>query len=501
MPDTVVTFGPPGTGKTRTMLDVVDREIGAGILPSRIAFVSFTRRSIEEASGRARTRFGLSEDDLPWFRTLHSAAYRAKGLRSDAIMTTSDYARFGEAFGVSFSAEHSENEIRDQPLETATVGDTLLSLYAWAAAVRVDADAAALAHQIRGGTIGAPIIRKFFLWYAAFKADCHKIDFADMLDDVPPIDVDVAIIDEAQDCTPQQWEAVRAMFSGARRWYVAGDDDQAIYRWAGAEPSLLAALPGSKRVLSRSMRIPRAIHEIATSVIARCDDRRVPKQWYPRDEAGAVTFCHVASWDPGPRDSGTWLVLARTRRSLAAARVRLEHLGVPYLYDGVSCLARPGAVAIRSYERLRRGESVPWGDFLIMRRHISVEFGAADDDRPESVAWSDLDWPESVRGRSMTWLDAVSERIMRVPDRDVSMIRRIRERGEKLSDAPRVSVSTIHGAKGAESDHVLLMTDTSRSAARSTDQDDEHRTFYVGVTRARRTLAIVPPTRYPYYSL
>ena len=47
------TFGPPGTGKTTSMLDRVDRALASGIPPSEIAFLAFTRKAASEARERA----------------------------------------------------------------------------------------------------------------------------------------------------------------------------------------------------------------------------------------------------------------------------------------------------------------------------------------------------------------------------------------------------------------------------------------------------------------
>lgn len=504
MPQTTIIFGPPGTGKTRAALDEIGREIAAGTAPSRIAFVSFTKRAVREAIDRAEVKFGLDEDDFPWFRTLHSAAYRAKGLRRDAIMSGENYAELGAALGVEFS--HKRADVDDAPFiqpDAYLTGDVLLGIYARAAATGSGVDDAIMTHHLGGGKIDASLIKKFFSWLSAYKMDTHKVDFSDMLDGAPPIDIDVAVIDEAQDCTPQQWAAARAMFGGAKRWCVAGDDDQAIYRWAGAAPNLMASLAGTRRILDRSMRVPRAIHRIAEDVISRVKNR-VQKRWHPRDEYGEIRFAGVGSWDPGPPNYGSWLVMARTRRALMPIGARLEHLGVPYISDGNSAMARPGVVSIILYERLRRGESITWEEFLILRKHISARFDVgADDFRPETIMWRDLTWPSAIADRAMTWLDAVAARALRVPERDVSFVRRVRERGESLTAKPRVTVSTIHGIKGAESDHAFLLTDTSRAAARSMvhDLDDEHRVFYVAVTRARKTLTIAPPTRSPYYEI
>jgi superfamily I DNA/RNA helicase len=68
-------------------------------------------------------------------------------------------------------------------------------------------------------------------------------------------------------------------------------------------------------------------------------------------------------------------------------------------------------------------------------------------------------------------------------------------RGVKLNAAPKIKLSTIHGAKGGEADNVLLLTDLSTKFAKSydTNPDDINRLLYVGITRTRKTLHLVMP--------
>jgi superfamily I DNA/RNA helicase len=42
-------FGPPGTGKTTTLLNLVDRALSDGTPPGKIAFFAFTRKAASEA--------------------------------------------------------------------------------------------------------------------------------------------------------------------------------------------------------------------------------------------------------------------------------------------------------------------------------------------------------------------------------------------------------------------------------------------------------------------
>ena len=74
--------GPPGTGKTKTLLDKVKLYLDTGIPLDRIGYFAFTRK----AAGEARDRFlkiktELTKKDIKYFQTLHSLAFYTLGLK------------------------------------------------------------------------------------------------------------------------------------------------------------------------------------------------------------------------------------------------------------------------------------------------------------------------------------------------------------------------------------------------------------------------------------
>jgi superfamily I DNA/RNA helicase len=81
-------FGPPGSGKTTYLLNVVDRELESGVSSARIGYFSFTRKAADEARDRALLKFPQlhPKTDFPFFRTLHSLAYRVLSVKPDLIM-------------------------------------------------------------------------------------------------------------------------------------------------------------------------------------------------------------------------------------------------------------------------------------------------------------------------------------------------------------------------------------------------------------------------------
>ena len=81
MTEPLAIVGPPGTGKTHYLMEIVeDRIRNLDYDPSKIGFFSFTRKAAEEARDRAARNLGLDVKQMHHFRTLHSLAFRQLGL-------------------------------------------------------------------------------------------------------------------------------------------------------------------------------------------------------------------------------------------------------------------------------------------------------------------------------------------------------------------------------------------------------------------------------------
>ena len=89
MPQIAKLIGCAGSGKTRELLQIMEKALSVGDLdPMQIGFVSFTRQARGEAASRAGDQFGISQDDLEkagWFRTLHSICYRCLNVGDELL--------------------------------------------------------------------------------------------------------------------------------------------------------------------------------------------------------------------------------------------------------------------------------------------------------------------------------------------------------------------------------------------------------------------------------
>ena len=94
----------------------------------------------------------------------------------------------------------------------------------------------------------------------------------------------------------------------------------------------------------------------------------------------------------------------------------------------------------------------------------------------------------------------------KISERDKVYLKACLRKGEKLNQTPRLRISTIHSAKGAEATNVMLLTDVMRRPYSmwrkiNTYEEDEARVFYVGLTRAKEKLHLVHPMFSQGYAL
>ena len=81
-----IVFGPPGTGKTTFGMKFIEDQLEKGIDPSTIGYIAFTRKAANEAKERAQEKFNLTDEDLLYFRTIHSLCFMLLGMNPSGIM-------------------------------------------------------------------------------------------------------------------------------------------------------------------------------------------------------------------------------------------------------------------------------------------------------------------------------------------------------------------------------------------------------------------------------
>ena len=482
-------FGPPGCGKTTYLLNVVDRELEAGISSARIGYFSFTRKAANEARDRAIQKFPQlnAKTDFPYFRTLHSLAFQCLGIRAEDIMQAEHFREFAAQAGIELSLSHDtevdlvkpDNPILNEINIARIKGEDLKAHY---------------------NKCGLDIEWHHFEFvertYRHYKRSKNLLDFTDLLEMIVnqperlPM-LEVLIVDEAQDLSRLQWMMVEALTLRSKRTFLAGDDDQAIFFFAGADVKSFLAFEGSVTILNQSYRVPAKVHTLANNIVRRIRERQ-PKMWESREFEGLVKT--YQRFEDVPVESGQWLIMASTNYMLNPIHEWLKSIGVLFERNGVPSLSPQIAQAVSDWERLRRGQPVGYNSVQTVYRYLDTSAVARGYKTFKTGDPNGLYTIDELRDKHGLLTDAIwHEALTKIADDKKEYLISLLRRGVKLSQQPRVRLSTIHGAKGGEADNVMLLMDLSPKFAKeyASNADNVHRLFYVGVTRAKQSLHLV----------
>ena len=484
-------FGPPGSGKTTFLLNVVELELNNGVPPQSIGYFAFTRKAANEAKERAIAKFPHlnAETDFPWFRTLHSLAFRCLGVTAKDIMKPEHYHDFAKQAGLEVAVETGEEDFvirTDNPIlneiNIARIrGEDLRTYYNRS---QMDIEWFHFEYVERA--------------YRHYKNAHNLIDFTDLLEQVlqeadrlPSLEV--LIIDEAQDLSRLQWELVEELCHRAGRAFLAGDDDQAVYTWAGADVRSFLDFEGEITVLDQSYRVPAKVHALAGDIVKRIRKRQ-PKVWNPRDYDGEVQYYN--DFEHVDISNGDWLVLASTNYLLNDMHTWIKSQGLLFERHGQRSIPESVMAAVLGWEALRKGKEVPFQTVRLVYKYLGSEYIKRGFKQLKDADQEALYSMQTLKDKHGLLTDVIwHEALEKIGEDKRDYIIALLRRGTRIAGKIPIKLSTIHGAKGGEADNVLLRMDLSTKFAKEYEKnaDDIHRLFYVGVTRARKSLHIVLP--------
>ena len=483
-----IVLGPPGTGKTTYLLDKVEDFLNSGVRPDKLGYVAFTKKAANEALVRAVSKFGYDPKELTYFRTLHSLCYSWLGMTRSDVMARNNLRDFSRIIGERINSAWDGENI----MSLASKGDKMLFLENMARCQ-------CMGHRETWNNADSNISWMHFDWfiknYFKYKEANFLIDYTDMLEmfikSKGKPNLDVLIIDEAQDLSTLQWKCVEKLAEGVEHVFIAGDDDQAIYRWAGADVDYFINLKGNHTYLRQSYRVPRKVHDIALGVVKRIRNRK-EKVWQPRVEEGSVSY-HT-SFEHVDLSSGEWLFLARNNYLLNSVEKHLKLSGRVFQKNNKPSVSENLVNSIKDWEFLRKGHK-------ISAERIRKVFGYMKAGKGVKTGYKTL---KTVRGDAQLGIQELKKDHGLLTDRIwhesfeligntqreylISCLRK----GEKLVSS-KIKLNTIHAAKGGECENVVLITDLATKTWEElyNNPDNECRAFYVGVTRTKNNLHII----------
>ena len=368
-----------GSGKTRVIVHRIARLVSEeGLVPWRILAVTFTNKAAGEMRERLAALLGPSAGEL-WVQTFH--AFGARFLRREA-------ARAG--LSQSFPIYDDDDQLRlvkgilaelgADDGETLTPRQALSRIDQWKGLALRPSETRPGEYDVEG-----QLAREVYVRYEAALARAGAVDFGDLLlRPVRLLEQDEALharwsarfehllVDEFQDTNPVQYRLLRLLAGTRGNICVVGDDDQAIYRWRGANVENIlgfdADFPGARVVkLERNYRSTRNVLDAAYAVISHAARRREKRLWTEEgpgdplalvvgqdehDEAeriGRVVAHERARGTPGDEIA----VLYRTNAQSRPIEAALRAARIPYvIVRGTSFYERAEVKDAAAYLRL-----------------------------------------------------------------------------------------------------------------------------------------------------
>ncbi len=504
-----------GTGKTRAVTHRIAYQVLlAQVAAPHVMAVTFTTRAAGELRARLR---GLGVEGVQ-ARTFHSAALRqlqyfwpriSPGARPTLIESKLPTIR---AAAAACRLAVSPTDQRDLAAEVE---------WAKAALVEPAEYAAAAAGANREPPHSLEIVQQVFTAYEQANADRGQFDFEDLLLlTAAAIEADRSIaaevreryrhftVDEYQDVNPLQQRLLDAWLGERDDLCVVGDPNQTIYSFTGASPRYLREFgqryPGA--ALVRLVRDYRSTTQVVTLA------NRVEPSSRLRAQAGEGPEPTFDGYDDEPaeaaavaikisrlRDQGVPLreqaVLFRVNAQSEVYESALADAGIPYVVRGGERFFDRREVR-EAHTRLRgaaRPEAATDGDSLadVVTDVLSAMGYSAT---PPSGAGAVRDAWESLRAI----VGLAEEYAATHPGATLAeFVGELNARADAQHAPPveGVTLASLHAAKGLEWEAVFLVglvdgTLPITHAATPEQVEEERRLLYVGITRARRHLAL-----------
>lgn len=284
----------PGSGKTMVITHRVKWLIEkAGADPASILVVTFTRAAADEMRQRFVSMMGMN---LPVsFGTFHSIFFAV--LRSAYKYTADNIIR------EESKIEIVKDLIESMEIETDNIAELTTDILAEISLVKGEMIDPAKYYAV---SCGADVFRKIFQRYQDALIKSNLIDFDDMM--VYTYELFKArpdylkawqrkfsyiLIDEFQDINSLQYRIIRMLAKPHKNIFIVGDDDQSIYGFRGARPSIMknfaSDFNGSLKVyLSTNYRSTPQIVKTAGILINKNHDRFSKKIKAERSEGKPV---------------------------------------------------------------------------------------------------------------------------------------------------------------------------------------------------------------------
>ena len=498
-------YGIPGGGKTTWLIDYMQK---SGVPFERIAFVSFSRATIQNV----KDRLSLNDDQSQYFRTIHGMNFHLLKYKKSQL-AHQHLGSFPAKFSKSFLEKESRQNL-DEGTHIVTAVDSIDDEFYYQ--MMEDRKRLLPADYVPVRLAkSAGLYLDFKRRYHQWMQDNDYIDFMGMLEQgikqqkIPP--VDLLCVDEWQDLTPLQVQQVNFWSQNIPRSVHAGDDDQTIYSWAGANHQDFLDFPvftpteNETIILNKTHRLPSRVLDMSATFI-RKNKNRVDKDFTAAKKTpGIIEYTNIDKVAEILREQikqGTCKVLVRNNALKPKIMADLVNRGIPVnvtLKNIVEAVAfmdeKKQALTVEDLYFIANSKAFH-GIKHFLRGGKKGLLGIADAlaaSGAESIAVDEL-LQYKVREVLVQAIKNGDPTVLHTKDlaRAVDLYKTY---GKNYQP---VEISNMHEAKGSEADTVVVCLDVvKRTYVESRNPDsieEERRVWYVAITRTKKNLIFLEPT-------
>jgi len=504
MTEKIKILGPPGTGKTYTMMGSYAHKLTTGYKATDITCTTFRKQAAHDLIKKVQ-QWADYKDIKDHVSTMHGICYRLLGYPD--VIESKHIREFAKAYKY-------EHYMKNPNLSTVAEDDEivysgkLLDLYGWLRNTRTPAEKWYRYPGRDNISLPAAKVPDFIADYDRYKAKNGLIDFSDMieivLNDKIRLDTPVLMVDEFQDLTRQQYELFQMWQSNAESVIIAGDPLQSLYGFWGGSPDYFREWEGKEVILHNSHRLQSDVWNLAKGILRT--ERQNPPDVSTKD--GNKSISHINSSDKWPMHEGDALHLVRCNYQAGAIAMRLAESGIVFgglksvawsdceisLFNAI--LRARQCAPMFSRDMLALIDSYPAKYFKYTGRKSDFLEYLKSEYRPTLAEMNPHIKPELYNIIKSDNPAAYMSNCGNLKYAKINNAIKHLEYPIIEDDLKRTQILTIHGAKGLEADTVYLHTAITPRIRKNIlipcdESAAEARVWYVGVTRAKQWLYVV----------
>jgi len=346
----------------------------------------------------------------------------------------------------------------------------------------------------------------------------HKrVDFVDMIDNfrfeaAVPTNIDVLIVDEAQDCSKPQIAALQKAATYAKEFIFIGDADQTIHEYAGSDPEYFYQLANTEQAkaneLTEGLRCGQTINKICRNIIAPVWEKKgklSERTWTPTDVVGKSYYIPGLNQGCKAKDvlinkilntDETFLFTYRGKPTHERINEFLQNNGIDYKrVSGSAHVSREDFSCFKNWktfmnDKVSKQQIKEY--WKLMGSKVKVN-GQGDVDKLKPLIDREYNVQELIDAGYLKPEVKQFERFSQLLNHEalsknekligkIPYINKVLTNGMDTTKKPRVKHDTIHKVKGLTFDNVIVDLSTYHSEAKGFEAT---RLAYVAYSRGR----------------